>query len=104
MILHMLETRSLYTRTQKSYKQSLAQLPKIVMLTTGGTIAGRWEESQGGVVPVLSGNELLALTPGLGELAEFEVDPIANSPCLKSKTCSPENVLILQLNYGDGHT
>lgn len=48
------------------------------MLTTGGTIAGHWDESQGGVVPALSGNELIALTPGLTGLAEIEVDPIAN--------------------------
>src|SRR3979411_556891 len=26
-----------------------------------------------------------------------------SSPCLKSKTCSTENVVTLQLKYGDGH-
>jgi hypothetical protein len=33
-----------------------------------------------------------------GKLAEY-----ANSPCLKSKTPLPENVLTLGLVYGDGH-
>ena len=35
------------------------------------------------------------------QLTQFRRAP--NSPCLKSKTCSTENVLALQSNYGDGH-
>ena len=62
-------------------------MSQIAMLTTGGTIAGQWDESQGGVVPVLSGEQLADLTPGLREIATLHIEPIAN---VDSSNMSPE--------------
>lgn len=50
---------------------------KVVVVTTGGTIASRPDPS-GGVVPALSGEELVRAVPGLGDVAEVEVHPYAN--------------------------
>ncbi|MBI4905875.1 MAG: asparaginase [Acidobacteria bacterium] len=62
-------------------------LPRIAILTTGGTIAGKWDDAQGGVVPVLSGEELVRLTPGLSRLAEPHIEQIAN---VDSSNMQPE--------------
>jgi L-asparaginase len=51
---------------------------RIAILATGGTIAGKWDSAQGGVVPILTGEELVELTPGLRELATIEVQQVAN--------------------------
>lgn len=54
------------------------EMPQIAMLTTGGTIAGQWDEAQGGVVPALSGEQLAGLTPGLRDIATLHIEPVAN--------------------------
>lgn len=46
----------------------------IVIVFTGGTISMRHDPAAGGAVPSLSGKDILALAPGIGELAEIEVD------------------------------
>jgi L-asparaginase len=52
--------------------------PLIQVLTTGGTIAGVYDASRGGVVPALSGDELLRAVPGIGEVARLRVEEVAN--------------------------
>ena len=46
----------------------------IVIVFTGGTISMRHDPAAGGAVPSLRGKDILALAPGIGELAEIEVD------------------------------
>jgi L-asparaginase len=46
----------------------------IVLLFTGGTISMRHDPVSGGAVPTLRGKDILALTPGLDEVAELEID------------------------------
>jgi L-asparaginase len=46
----------------------------IVLLFTGGTISMRHDPTAGGAVPTLRGKDILALAPGLDELAQLEVD------------------------------
>ncbi len=48
-------------------------LPTVVVVTTGGTIAEKYDPSTGGVVPAVSGNDLLAAVPGLNGIASIEV-------------------------------
>lgn len=60
---------------------------RVAVLATGGTIAGRWDEAEGGIVPALSGEELIALTPGLEKLAQVDVEQIAN---VDSANMNPE--------------
>jgi L-asparaginase len=46
----------------------------IVLLFTGGTISMRHDPTAGGAVPSLRGKDILALAPGIDELADLEVD------------------------------
>lgn len=62
-------------------------MPQIAMLTTGGTIAGQWDDAQGGVVPMLSGQQLVEMTPGLRDIATLHIEPIAN---VDSSNIQPE--------------
>ena len=62
-------------------------MPRIVILATGGTIAGRWDAACHGVVPQLTPDDLIGLTPGLTDLATFETEQIAN---VDSSNMTPE--------------
>ena len=46
----------------------------IVLLFTGGTISMRHDPTAGGAVPTLRGKDILALAPGLDEIAQLEID------------------------------
>ena len=46
----------------------------IVLLFTGGTISMRHDPASGGAVPALRGKDILALTPGLEQIADLEID------------------------------
>lgn len=52
----------------------------IVLLFTGGTISMRHDPAAGGAVPSLSGRDIVALAPGIGEIAALEVDDWAAYP------------------------
>ncbi len=53
-------------------------LPHVTILSTGGTIASQYDPEKGGLVPALTGAELVAAVPGLGSVATVEVEQIAN--------------------------
>jgi L-asparaginase len=46
----------------------------IVLVFTGGTISMRHDPTAGGAVPTLTGREIVALAPGIDQLARLEVD------------------------------
>jgi L-asparaginase len=46
----------------------------IVLLFTGGTISMRHDPVSGGAVPTLRGKDILALTPGIDQVADLEID------------------------------
>jgi L-asparaginase len=46
----------------------------IVLLFTGGTISMRHDPTAGGAVPTLSGKDILALAPGIDQIAQLEID------------------------------
>lgn len=54
------------------------ELPKVAVLSTGGTIASRQDVVKGGYVPALSGGDLVAAVPALRKVAQIEVEQIAN--------------------------
>ncbi len=53
-------------------------LPTVVVVTTGGTIAEKYDSATGGVVPAVSGSDLLAAVPGLNRIANIEVVEFCN--------------------------
>ena len=55
-------------------------LPHICVITTGGTISMRYDAALGGAVPALNGNELLAMVPGLEEVARLRLLEYSNQP------------------------
>ena len=58
---------------------ALAQaLPHVVILSTGGTIASMYDEDQGGLVPALTGEQIVEAVPGLDEVARVSVEQVAN--------------------------
>lgn len=46
----------------------------IVLLFTGGTISMRHDSAAGGAVPSLTGHDIVALAPGVEQLAQLEID------------------------------
>jgi L-asparaginase len=57
-----------------------ASLPKVVIVTTGGTLATKFDPKAGGLVPAVSGVDLVASVPGLKDIADVEVVDFSNIP------------------------
>ncbi|MDE7063953.1 MAG: asparaginase [Desulfovibrionaceae bacterium] len=53
---------------------------KVVIVTTGGTIAMRYDREKNGAAPAVSGRELLEAAPPLRELCPLEVREFSNIP------------------------
>ena len=66
---------------------SYAELPTVVIVTTGGTIAEKTDPKTGGAVPAVSGKDLIEAVPGLGKIANIEVVSVCN---IDSSQMTPE--------------
>jgi L-asparaginase len=55
-------------------------LPRVVLITTGGTISMRNDSQLGGAVPQLSGHEILATVPGVERVADIELREFGRFP------------------------
>ncbi len=53
-------------------------LPTVVVLSTGGTIASVYDPERGGYAPALSGEDLISAVPGITDLARLEVEQVSN--------------------------
>lgn len=67
-------------------------LKNIVVITTGGTIAMKIDPQSGGLVPAVSGADLIEAVPDLRHIAEIEVVEFSNVP---SGHVTPEMMLAL---------
>ena len=65
---------------------------KVIVFTTGGTIAMKYDPTVDGLVPAVSGPDLAAAVPGLGDLAQIEVREFSNHA---SCSMTPEKMLAL---------
>ncbi len=54
------------------------ELPRVVVLATGGTIASTYDEEIGALRAALTGDEIVSAVPGLDEIARVSVEQIAN--------------------------
>lgn len=59
---------------------STSQLPKVGVISTGGTIAMKYDEEKKGFVPAVSGEDLIAMAPKISELAKIELVDLARIP------------------------
>ena len=55
-------------------------MQKVIVITTGGTIAMKYDEEKQGLVPAVSGDDLIEAVPGLKHIAQVEVVEYANVP------------------------
>lgn len=60
--------------------ESASLLPKVGVVTTGGTIAMKYDPVKKGFVPALSGEDLMAMAPKLRDLARIELVDLARIP------------------------
>ena len=67
-------------------------MKKIVVITTGGTIAMKNDTQTGGLMPAVSGADLIEAVPALKDIAEIEVVEFSNIP---SGHVTPEMMLSL---------
>ncbi len=65
---------------------------KVIILTTGGTVAMRFDAAKGGEVPAVSGEELVEAIPPLKDICKVEVVEFSNIP---SPHMSPSRMLLL---------
>jgi L-asparaginase len=56
------------------------ELPKVAVLSTGGTIASRHDPVKGGYVPVLSAEDLVMAVPAIKKIAQIQAEQISNIP------------------------
>ena len=63
------------------------ELPRVVVLATGGTIASTYDEEIGALRAALTGDEIVSAVPGLDEIARVSVEQIAN---VNSRDMTPE--------------
>ena len=55
-------------------------MQKVIVITTGGTIAMKYDEEKQGLVPAVSGDDLIEAVPALKHIAQVEVVEYANVP------------------------
>ena len=67
---------------------------KIVVVATGGTIAMKYDEASGGLVPASTGEDLVRAVPELAKLASLEFVQFSN---VASSAMTPETVFRLHL-------
>src|SRR3712207_2996956 len=72
--------------------------PTVTVITTGGTIASRLDPSTGGVVPAISGEDLVRAVPGLADVADVEVRPFGN---VLGPALAPEDLFSLGRQAND---
>lgn len=68
-------------------KQPKTDLPTVVIVTTGGTIAEKTDPKTGGAVPAVSGKDLIEAVPDLAKIANIKVVNLCN---IDSSQMTPE--------------
>ena len=53
---------------------------KVIAITTGGTIAMKYDKAAGGLIPAVSGEDLLEAVPPLKDMVQIEVVEYSNVP------------------------
>jgi len=73
-------------------------LPKVALLSTGGTIASRTDPAKGGYVPALSADDLIAAVPAIKKVAQIQAQQISN---ISSSDMTPQMWLQLSTRIND---
>ena len=62
-------------------------MKKVVVMTTGGTIAMKYDPVTQGLIPAVSGDDLIEAVPALREIAEVEVVEFRSEERRVGKEC-----------------
>jgi L-asparaginase len=65
---------------KKTKRKERDTMKKIIAITTGGTIAMKYDKATKGLLPAVSGEDLLEAVPALKKIAEIEVIEYSNVP------------------------
>ena len=63
------------------------ELPKVAVLSTGGTIASKHDPTKGGYLPALSGEDLVSAVPAIKKIEQIQVEQFSN---ISSSDMTPE--------------
>ncbi len=74
-------------KTLKKENQQNSNLPKIAIITTGGTIAEKIDPKTGAAIPAVSGDDLINSVPQLKKMAQYVVINFSN---IDSSQMTPE--------------
>ena len=79
-------------------------MPRIRVISTGGTIASRYDAKAGGAVTTLTGHDLVAAVPGVERFADLDVEEFTRVP---SQYLTPQQAMDLghrcQQLMAEGH-
>ncbi|MBN1684243.1 MAG: asparaginase [Gammaproteobacteria bacterium] len=76
-----------YGQTTTTITHPAIQLPTVVIVTTGGTIAEETDPKTGAAIPTVTGKDLIKAIPGLSEIANIQVVNFSN---IDSSRMSPD--------------
>jgi L-asparaginase len=77
-ILALVVTLAPAAHRSVSAEEPTQDLPRVVVLATGGTIASTYDEEIGALRAALTGDEIVSAVEGLSEIARVSVEQIAN--------------------------
>ena len=89
---HGAPTAAAPVREAQTPAVQVGALPTVAIITTGGTIAQKYDAEAGGLVPAVSGEALVEAVPALKDLAQLRVLPLVN---IDSRDMTPERWLRL---------
>ena len=80
MVAHTFVHATTIPTVTAQFSTEPSQLPTVVVVATGGTIAMKNDPETGEPVPALSGEDLISVVPELRELANIRVNEFSNIP------------------------
>lgn len=84
-LFFLFTTGFLFAKTNKT--KSNSKLPKIVIISTGGTIASTTDSKTNVAIPTISGKDLIAQVPEIAKIADVQVIEFSN---IDSSQMTPE--------------
>ncbi len=86
--IEILSSNKIKPASSSGQKKSIPELPKILLLSTGGTIASKVDYRTGAVTPALTAEDLISSVPELAEITNFDADVLFSE---YSENLQPEN-------------
>lgn len=86
--IEILSSNQINSQKESIHKESNPKLPKILLLSTGGTIASKVDYRTGAVTPALTAEELISSVPELAEITNIDSEVLFSE---YSENLQPDN-------------